>query len=88
MYRKERAFSPLLFFAPEGTRRGRPSRRMGKKVSGGERAERCRWQMKRGERVAAVDQIEGKRKPDDLIGHRNRTLFSAGGESIAGRPIP
>jgi len=29
--------------------------------------------MKRPERVAAVDKIEGKRKPEDFIGHRNRT---------------
>ena len=36
VYQKIReGFSPLLFFAPEGTRRGRPSRRLGKKVSGG-----------------------------------------------------
>jgi len=29
--------------------------------------------MKRPERVAAVDKIEEKRKPEDFIGHRNRT---------------
>ena len=28
------------------------------------------WMM--GERVAAVDKIEDKRKPEDFIGHRNR----------------
>jgi len=28
--------------------------------------------VKGGERVAAVDKIEEKRKPDDFIGHRNR----------------
>jgi hypothetical protein len=28
--------------------------------------------MKRGERVAAVDKIEEKRKPDGFIGYRNR----------------
>ncbi len=28
--------------------------------------------MKRPERVAAVDKIEEKRKPEDFIGHRNR----------------
>ena len=38
----------------------------------GERAERCRWQMKRGERVAAVEKIEEKRKPEDFFGHRKR----------------
>ena len=29
--------------------------------------------MQRPERVAAVDKIEEKRKPEDFIGHRNRT---------------
>ena len=29
--------------------------------------------MQRGEREAAVEKIEGKRKPDDFFGHRNRT---------------
>ena len=38
----------------------------------GERSERCRWQIQRAERVAAVDKIEDQRKPDDFIGHRNR----------------
>ena len=38
----------------------------------GERPDRCRWQKKGGERVAAVDKIEEKRKPEDFIGHRNR----------------
>jgi len=37
-----------------------------------ERAERCRWQMQRGEREAAVEKIEDQRKPDDFFGHRNR----------------
>ncbi len=37
----------------------------------GERGERCRGQEKRPERVAAVDKIEDKRKPEDFIGHRN-----------------
>ena len=41
-------------------------------MSGGERIERRQWRKKRGERVAAVDKIEGKRKPEDFIGHRNR----------------
>ena len=39
----------------------------------GERWERRRWRMKRPERVAAVDKIEEKRKPEDFIGHRKRT---------------
>ena len=38
----------------------------------GERAERRRWRMKRGERVAAVEKIEDQRKPDDFFGYRNR----------------
>ena len=35
--------------------------------------------MKQPERVAAVDKIEDQRKPEDFIGHRNRTpvLLSA-----------
>ena len=28
--------------------------------------------VKGGERVAAVDKIEEKRKPEDFVGHRNR----------------
>jgi len=39
----------------------------------GERCERRRWRMKEAERVTAVDKIEEKRKPEDFIGHRNRT---------------
>lgn len=42
--------------------------------SGGERAERRQWRMKRGERVAAVDKIEDKHKPEDFIGYRNRKI--------------
>jgi len=41
-------------------------------VSGGERCERCLWQIQRAERVAVVDKIEVWRKPDDFIGYRNR----------------
>ena len=33
----------------------------------GERAERCQRQEKRGERVAAVEKIEEKRKPEDFF---------------------
>ena len=40
----------------------------------GERAERCQWQIQQGERVAAVEKIEGKRKPEDFFGHRNRKV--------------
>ena len=39
----------------------------------GERWERRLWREERPERVAAVDKIEEKRKPEDFIGHRNRT---------------
>ncbi len=45
----------------------------------GERADRCRWQGEGGERVAAVDKIEEKCKPEDFIGHRNRDRPSGGG---------
>ena len=38
----------------------------------GERCERRQWRKKRAERVAAVEKIEEKRKPDDFFGHRNR----------------
>ena len=40
----------------------------------GERWERRLWRDKRPERVAAVDKIEEKRKPEDFIGHRNRAI--------------
>ena len=36
----------------------------------GKRGARCRWQMQRPERSAAVDKIEDQRKPDDFTGHR------------------
>ena len=53
--------------------------------AGGERCERCRWQMKRAERVAAVEKIEEKRKPEDFFGHRNRRALGAEeGETVAG----
>ena len=45
----------------------------------GERCDRCLWQEKGAERVAAVDKIEEKRKPGDFIGHRNRNCPSGGG---------
>ena len=41
----------------------------------GERPDHCRWQRKGGERVAAVDKIEEKRKPEDFVGHRNRMVL-------------
>ena len=41
-------------------------------MSKGERDDRCLWQRKGVEQVAAVDKIEDSRKPEDFIGHRNR----------------
>ena len=41
-------------------------------IQDGERCDRRRWRSKGAERVAAVDKIEEKRKPEDFIGHRNR----------------
>ena len=41
-------------------------------IQDGERCDRCRWRSKGAERVAAVDKIEEKRKPQNFIGHRNR----------------
>ena len=41
-------------------------------ISKGERGDRRRGREKGAERVAAVDKIEEKRKPEDFIGHRNR----------------
>ena len=38
----------------------------------GERCERCRWQRKRAERVAAVDRCQGVLSPKADVGHRNR----------------
>ena len=38
----------------------------------GERWERRRGRIQRPERVAAVDKIEERRKPEDFIGYRNR----------------
>ena len=43
---------------------------------GGERPDRRRWREEGGERVAAVEKIEEKRKPEDFFGHRNRTIRS------------
>ena len=46
--------------------------------SGGERWEHRQWRKKRPERVAAVEKIEEKRKPEDFFGYRNRKLLAAG----------
>ena len=43
----------------------------------GERCDRCLWQKKGAERMAAVDKIEGKHKPEDFIGHRNRNTIGS-----------
>ena len=42
----------------------------GERSSLGKRGERCRRQMQRPERSAAVEKIEEKRKPEDFFGHR------------------
>ena len=60
-----------LVLLQEGSRTGRRSAER-KKQSGGERAERCQWQIQRGEGVAAVEKIEVKREPEDFFGNRNR----------------
>ena len=43
-------------------------------ISKGERCDRRQRRIKGAERVAAVDKIEEKRKPEDFIGHRNRAI--------------
>ena len=43
--------------------------------------------MKRPERVAAVDKIEGMRKPEDFVGHRNRTPAPNNGMPEQGIPL-
>ena len=45
---------------------------MGSPFGEGERGKRRRGREERPERVAAVEKIEEKRKPDDFFGHRNR----------------
>jgi len=47
------------------------------RLSGGERCERCRWQEKRAERVAAVEKFEDQRMPDESFGYRNRVVATA-----------
>ena len=46
----------------------------------GERADCRRWREEGGERVAAVDKIEDRHKPEDFIGHRNRDACGAIGK--------
>ena len=44
----------------------------------GERWERCQWQMKRPERVAAVDRCQGAPPTQADVGHRNRNCQKSG----------
>ena len=43
----------------------------------GERGERCRWQMKRPERVAAVGERRSRAVGKEITGHRNRGACGA-----------
>ena len=63
----------LVFFVVMGIWRA-DSKGGSWRQSGGERADCRQWRAEGGERVAAVDKIEEKRKPEDFIGHRNRAL--------------
>ena len=72
-HKNPEAFASGIFYGVDnGIRRERPDRREGKKHAGGERSERCLRQMKRGERVAAVDRCQGASPPKADVGHRNR----------------
>ena len=62
-----------LFQNDEGVTFLCPHKKVTKESGIGERSERCLWQKKRTERVAAVDKIEDQLKPEDFIGHRNRS---------------
>ena len=44
----------------------------------GERAERCRWQTQRGERVAAVGERRSRTVGKERTGHRNRDCQKSG----------
>ena len=44
----------------------------------GERWERCRWQVKRPERVAAVGERRSRTVGKESTGHRNRNCSSGG----------
>ncbi len=44
------------------------------RMDNGERWERCLWQMKRPERVAAVGERGSRSDGDESTGHRNRTI--------------
>ena len=45
----------------------------------GERWERCLWQMKRPERVAAVGERRSRAVGKESTGHRNRNCQQSGG---------
>ena len=73
------AFAISSFLVPKGPERAAPVRTLVQKLRAGEqflargeRCERCRWQIERAERVAAVDKIKEMREPADFIGYRNR----------------
>ena len=57
-------------------------------IPGGERSERRRWRIKRGERVAAVEKIEDQRKPDDFFGHRNRKWAKTMTDALGAHCLP
>ncbi len=61
-----------VFFGYEASFKRLPGYETDERSSLGERADRRQWRRKEGERVAAVDKTEEKRKPEDFIGHRNR----------------
>ena len=56
-----------------------------KRISGGERCDRCQWQKKGAERVAAVDRCQGASSTQADVGHRNRGGF--GGTMCLNRPL-
>ena len=48
-----------------------------KEPTRGERRERCRWQVKRPERVAAVGERRSRTVGKESTGHRNRSALTA-----------
>ena len=60
----------FFLFAPAELVLYAPGYESDERSSLGERAERRRWWMKRGEGGAAVEKIEEQRKPEDFFGHR------------------
>jgi len=53
----------------------------------GKRADRCRWQGEGGERSAAVEKIEDRRKPEDFFGYR-KPAQSDNPEVVGSSPSP